>query len=209
MEVFNFLSQFIFFIVPGIIFTYISGYLLNEHERDQIKFSLNIFVVSTLSFVIGNFILSLLNQWLPINFVVTEVTLILNDGQISQASLVSAIFISVLTSLLFVFMLNNNLIFKIANKCKITNRSNNYDIWDELFIGNPWIIFRDYITNYSYFGRVEEASDRKEDRELLLCEVSVFDESGNELYEMEKIYLLRKPSEFSIEIDNYTEVTEK
>lgn len=208
MEIFDFLSKFIYFIIPGVIFVFIYDYLTNTTKCEQLKLILKIFVASTSAFTLGNSLVYILNKFLKLNFEITKTTLILTNGKISQASFITAILLSILMSFICVFIINNNLIFKLANKYNITYRINNQDIWDNLFIENSWIIFRDYITNYTYFGKVEEASDKKEERELILCNVVIYDEYNEELYRMEKIYLSRKPSEFSIEIDNYKEAKE-
>jgi hypothetical protein len=101
------------------------------------------------------------------------------------------------------WVLSKNVLFRVSNRFKITNRTDNEDIWDELFDEQPWIIFRDYITKHTYWGRVRKVSDKKQEREIVLEEVTVYDENGEELYKMKQVYFCRNSSEFSIEIDNY------
>ncbi len=203
MDIVQYLLQFIYFVIPGFIARSMIEHLTNKKLDQQINIILNTFLASTVSFTFGNLILELMNMCLKNPFNVTNVPLILSNGEVSMNSLISAVFTSLALSLLCVWCIDGNIIFKIANKLKITTRTDNNDVWDVLLLNSTWIIYRDYVTGYSYFGQVLQFSDTKEIKEILLHEVSVSDEFGEPLYKMEKIYIARNLSEFSIEIDNY------
>lgn len=98
---------------------------------------------------------------------------------------------------------SENIIFFIAEKLNITSRSGNTEVWDNLFLAQPWIIYRDLITKHVFYGCVQEYSDKQDIHEILLSNVTVWNSDGSESYSMKKVYLARNINEFTIEIADY------
>lgn len=144
------------------------------------------------------------------NFKLADVAQILtgNTNGITIPNLIAAIVSSVVLATVSVLFWDKRLLFRFANRLKITGRTDNNEVWDYMFDAQPWVIVRDYVSNNVYYGCVLKYSDNNTIRELLLIDVSVWSKNdGN--YHMEQIYIARAPSEFSIEIDKYNKETDK
>lgn len=205
MSLFDFIGKFIFFIIPGVISVSIINYLTGKKQSIDILNITYIFVLSGFSYILGNFIIFIVNFLPHVRLEYANITEIMsgNINAIGTLHLILSIFASFIMALLLTYAISKNLLFKLSNWLCVSNRTDNEDVWDKLFDEQPWIIFRDYTTNHTYYGRVAKASDNKEEREILLDEVTVYDDAGEELYKMKYIYFCRKSSEFSIEIDDY------
>lgn len=209
MSGFDFISKFILFVIPGFIAVTIFLHLTGKEIPDKIPYLLYILLASILSCLGANILIFLGNYLWETDCPTIAVTEILSGNQESlrdwglYLSLAASGFLGILAATIS----NRNLLFKISNFLKLTPRSNNDAVWDELFITQPWVIVRDYVTKLNYYGRVSKYSDKCEIREMLLEDVSV---TGNQIkYHMKQVYLARNPSEFSIEVDDYAAQKEK
>jgi len=95
-------------------------------------------------------------------------------------------------------------LMRFARWSKISNRSGHDDHW-EYFCNLPaisWVFVRDYKANVVYFGRLHGYSEAKEDRELVLSEVVVYNNLDpiKRLYEVDLLYISRSNCELSIEV---------
>lgn len=206
MTVFDFIERFILFVVPGFIGYSMFCYFTGKRYSSELFSIAYIFIISILAFLCGNAMLLLINCVPNINFQTVNVSQILSGDKqsLSTAGLVCAIFASAIIGLSAVGIYEHNLLFKFANKIKLTNKIDNTDVWDYLFYEQPWVVVKDYVTGNTYFGRVIRFSDTEDNkpREMLLEDVSVYSSTDGE-YEIKQVYLSRNPSEFSIEIDDY------
>ena len=207
MSIYDFLAKFIFYIIPGIIAWLCYYYLTGTKETSELFNIIYTFVFSTVSFEVGNIVLLAINYISNYNFKITAVTGILHEDNtvISSATFILACIFGIFIGVIFAIISNKNLIFCLANKARITNRVDNFDLWDDLFNDQPWILYRDHITVNTYYGCVIKASDRRNLREVILENVLVTSPSGSEEYRMRNVYLARNPSEFTIEIADYTQ----
>lgn len=210
MTVFDFIQQFILFIIPGVITYLLFCYLTGKRLQSDLFAIAIIFISSTGSFLLGNLLLIILNIVPQFNFKLADVAQILtgNTNGITIPNLIAAIVSSVVLATVSVLFWDKRLLFRFANRLKITGRTDNNEVWDYMFDAQPWVIVRDYVSNNVYYGCVLKYSDNNTIRELLLIDVSVWSKNdGN--YHMEQIYIARAPSEFSIEIDKYNKETDK
>lgn len=210
MSIFDFIERFILFVIPGVIVYAEFGYLTGRYPQAEILTISNIFINSILSYMGGNLFLMLMNQFPKSNLALVDIVQMLSGDKqsITAEGLFFAIVAACLIGMIAVAISEHRVLFRLANKLSISQKTDNDEVWDYLFDQQPWIIFRDYVTGNTYYGRVERCSDKRGLRELLLEEVSVWSVKDGD-YKMEKVYLSRQPSEFSIEIDNYTEEREK
>jgi hypothetical protein len=204
MTVFDFVERFILFVIPGFIAYSMFCYLTGKKPLSDLISAFYVFIASIFSFIVGNFLLQLVNFFPYIEFQLVEVTQILswNNGSLSVAGIISASIAAIILTFIAVFVWDQNLLFRFANFFNLSHRADNSPVWDYMFDRQPWIVVRDYVTGNTYYGKVIKYSDGTETRELLLEEVSVWSKADGE-YKMEEVYLSRLPSEFSIEIDNY------
>ena len=210
MTVFDFIQQFILFIIPGVITHLLFCYLTGKRLQSDLFAIAIIFISSTGSFLLGNLLLIILNIVPQFNFKLADVAQILtgNTNGITIPNLIAAIVSSVVLVTVSVLFWDKRLLFRFANRLKITGRTDNNEVWDYMFDAQPWVIVRDYVSNNVYYGCVIKYSDNNTIREILLVDVSVWSKSDGD-YHMEQIYIARAPSEFSIEIDKYNKETDE
>lgn len=208
MTVFDFIQQFILFVIPGVITYLLFCYLTGKSPFKDLLTVAIIFICSTVSFVLGNLFLMLINKIFCTDMPLADVAQILagNTKGLTVSNVISAIIASIVIGELAVLFWDKNILFKIANFLHITGRTDNDEVWDNMFDSQPWVIVRDYVSNNVYYGCVVKYSDRTAIREILLVDVMVFSKNDGD-YHMEQVYISRAPSEFSIEIDKYNEET--
>lgn len=205
MTLFDFLGQFVIFIIPGLLTFSLFCYLIGERPRAELMGVSYIFVASIFSFEIGNLIIYLINLLMSkkIKYIaVSEMLSGINNSLSTVGMLVSCVS-AILLAIIVAYLWENNIIFLVARKLRLSHKVNNLEVWQCLFDEQPWVIVRDYISENVYYGKVIQYSDSSDMRELLLSEVRVWSKKDGE-YTMEKVYLARQCSEFSIEIDDYT-----
>lgn len=210
MTVFDFVQHFILFIIPGLITYLLFCYLTGTKPRSDTLTIAIVFIFSTVSFLLGDLFLLIINMISNLDFWLADVSRILigNTNQITVPNTISSIVASVVLGFISVLFWDKNLLFRLAQFLRITNKMDNNDVWDNLFDEQPWVIVRDYVSGNVYYGCVKRLSDDSTTRELLLSEVKVFSKNDGD-YTMEQVYISRLPSEFSIEIDNYNKDNEK
>ena len=210
MSVFDFIQQFILFVIPGVITYLLFCYLTGETPLKDLLTVTIIFICSTVSFVIGNLFLMIINLFPCIDIQLADVAQILagNTKGLTVPNVISSIVASIILAELAVLFWDKRILFRIANRLRITGRTDNDEVWDNMFDSQPWVIVRDYVSNNVYYGCVVKYSDRTTIREILLVDVMVYSKNDGE-YHMEQVYIARSPSEFSIEIDKYNEEIEE
>ena len=204
MTIFDFITKFILFVIPGFITVSVFCYLTGQKPQTNVYYIAYVFAASSISFLLSDLILLLINVMFKARIVLVNVAEILKGAgtKISNTNMSVTLLVSVILSFVFVRAWDDRLLFKVANKMRVTHRLDNCAVWDYMFEKQSWVVLRDYITENTYFGRVEKYSDLRETYEILLEEVHVWSKKDGE-YCMEQVYLSRSPSEFSIEIDNY------
>jgi hypothetical protein len=102
----------------------------------------------------------------------------------------------------FVFIINSKLLFKIADKLKLSNKFGD----DSLYLhflnsqGVHWVYVRDKKRALTYRGQIESFSEDEKEKELLLTDVTVYDyETSEEVYAMSKVYLSFHNRDITIE----------
>jgi hypothetical protein len=86
----------------------------------------------------------------------------------------------------------------------VSNRDSEEDLW-EMFQennGNEWVVVRDHKVGLYYFGHILAYSDSEKKRELIMEEVSVFNEEGEPCYNVDRIYIGREFDDLTVEIYN-------
>lgn len=94
----------------------------------------------------------------------------------------------------------------VGRRISVTRRFGDEDVWD--YFHNlsdipeyEWVIVRDHKVNLLYFGWIQAYSDSYKERELLMGDVSVCDnDSGEPIYEVERLYVCRNKYDITIEI---------
>lgn len=100
------------------------------------------------------------------------------------------------------FIYKKKLINRLGQATKVTNRYGDEDIWD-YFHNMPdieWVVVRDHQVGLYYFCYIKVFSESKERRELLLGDVTVYNEDGKFCYNTDAMYICRDYYDITIEI---------
>lgn len=206
MEFIEFIQKFFIFLVPGILGLIIFNYYNPHKQRHYYIEFLYIILCSFFSLLTVDIVFGLIKLLFPC-FIFKSLDIIryisTMDGTMPTSNMIFSIIIAVTYALIGTKLNYHNTLFKIANKFKITYRTNNTTVWEQALAIKSYLVVRDYVTKNTYFGQVIEFSDNSEIRELLLNNVNVYDEESNFLYHAEEVFLSRLHNEFSIETYNY------
>ena len=113
-----------------------------------------------------------------------------------------ATFIGIILALFFSYITTNDLIHSIARYFKLTHKSGYSEVWNLLLdTTEKWIIIRDFERDEMYLGNVLSRSEKYEEGELLLSNVTVYiNSTAEELYQIEKKYIIFEKSKMCIEV---------
>jgi hypothetical protein len=91
---------------------------------------------------------------------------------------------------------------RFANCIRFSHRPGDEDGWEYFFdtLTPPWVLVRDHKLDRAYYGQIHFFSETAQDRELILLNVQVTNNStGQTLYYLQKIYLSRKNDDLTLE----------
>lgn len=118
------------------------------------------------------------------------------DGQL----ILWATVIGVAIAIIVAAVQQKRLINKLACKIKVTKRNGNIPIWDIYHDeNNGWNIVRDLKLDLIYTGYFHGFSQDTAMKELIIRDVTVYNDSGERLYEVSELYLCRQPEDIMIE----------
>jgi Family of unknown function (DUF6338) len=210
MELSNFLIRFIFLVIPGIISSKLYRRLKGKPPRKDWEDFLEIFVFSIINYVASSFCLALLllsssSVW-SINFYAFkafyEERLAITNDVIWE--IIGASIIGILSAMLFSLIEKFRVIGRIGFRMGLSKRLGDTDVW-EIVLSSPnkgYITIRDHKTDLAYYGWVEHFSESYLERELLMRNVSVFNNEGQLLYPnpVDGMYFSREKYDITIEI---------
>jgi hypothetical protein len=98
-------------------------------------------------------------------------------------------------------------VIRLMNFCKITSRDGEDDIWESSLRSSmsrkSFIKIYDFKRDFVYFGFVDQISEGKIDKELVLLEVEIFSNStGKFVNKMDRLYLVFDHKDFLIQFFN-------
>ncbi|MFA7567540.1 MAG: DUF6338 family protein [Alkalispirochaeta sp.] len=169
------------------------------------KAILDVFLFAFVSYVIAGFFSSTADGGQPIS---NNLTAILQDtDNIDWIELYRAVGISFIVGLCAAYVHNHKLINRFGRFLKITHSFGDEDVWEYIY-NSPdveWIYLRDHVQNLTYYGRVTSYSDSHQPREVVLSNVIAYDNlSGEQLYELDGVYVARDNGAMTIEIPLYS-----
>ncbi len=100
---------------------------------------------------------------------------------------------------------NKKWLHDIAQLLRITQRFGDPNVWSLALNSSTvqWATVRDLEHNFMFMGYVEAFSDVEEIAEILLSEVTVYNEvTGELLYQADRLYLSRKRDSLTVEFPN-------
>ena len=125
-------------------------------------------------------------------------------SDINWNELLIASFIGILLSFIISIIDYNSLLTRIGKKLKVTNSINYKTIWDNFQNINDieWVMVRDFDNNLNYYGNISLFSDNEEKKEILMEDVSIYDNTTAELIdERPAVYIELDNKNFVIEVE--------
>ena len=206
MDLSGLLIRIIFLLLPGAIARTFYRKLRGRAKRKDWEDFVEIIVFSLLSYALYALLLFLLNKEWATGIQFTAFEALFNEKvAIRWQDVLNSSLLSVVLALLASYAYQFNIINRIGKKIRATTRFGDEDVWD-FFHHSPnvrgeWVTVRDHKLNLYYFGWVEAFSDSGKQRELLLREVSVHDNSsGDYLYRTDALYLSRRQDDLTLEV---------
>lgn len=183
--------------IPGVIVYFTFYKLVGGSPKGSLDTILLVFLFSILSY-------SLLDVFVAEDIITTIIFRLqyLDTKYILYSSLIG-IFISYILAYGYTKKVFN----KLGQKLSVTNRYGDEDVWDYFHNATingkdyGWVIVRDHKYDFFYYGYISVRSDSEKQRELIISQVSVYDNiSGNLLYKTEHLYISRNSDDLTIEI---------
>jgi hypothetical protein len=193
MELNEFTVRLIFLGLPGIIVYYISDKLVIRKNKDSLLTILAIFLYSVISYVFLALCTFLFGDS-ESNTIISQI--FYGNENVSIATIFGGISFGISLSLLAGLQFRFNLINKLAQLIGATKRFGDTDVW-HFFNNSPmdnkndgYIYIRDHKVDLVYYGYISLYSDSNEERELVLTDVTVYEnKSGAECYSLAHMYL--------------------
>lgn len=197
MKVDVLIIRLIFLAIPGIITMYVYEELTKEKDKTTWR---NFFSISLFS-IFSYLIYTLFDK----NSTVLKAIF---DSNLSLPW--NEIFISILISIGLGLIISYFHRFKIINRFgKIiyaTKKFGDNDVWEYLY-NSPnveWVFIRDHKLDLIYYGWIAAFSEAKEERELLLRDVDVYENiHGKLLYKTDAMYISRNKFDLTVEIPDF------
>lgn len=106
------------------------------------------------------------------------------------------------------YIVNREILFRIARKCGISNKFGAPDVWSYILnVGKSadWVVVRDPTNNLMYEGRVQFFSEGSDGYEIFMRDVQVFTHAtGEELYKTPALYIYTEKKCFIVEFPKMT-----
>jgi putative flippase GtrA len=198
---------------PGIICFFIMDAFIVHRDRKAHEILLFSYIYGILSYLIYGLF------FIPLRMMTTSVKPGINapwdlsvfkwlsdpKAQLDVLEIVCASIIGVVLAFILSFCVKKKFLHTIAQRFGVTNKFAETDVWNFSFNMDDarWCVVRDMPNNLMFQGYAQAFSDVGEFSELLLTQVSVYDEKTAELrYEADRIYLARKKDDWTIQFQN-------
>lgn len=197
----------VFLGTPGIVCYFILSRLIGQIGKSSIEKFLLIFIFSAISYLLLGVVIAgksfLLNTPIESNILMN----VFDNAGVSYKDILFATLSSIALAYLLSYGYKFNVVNWVGQKIKATNKYGDEDVWHffqnapDRYKNDGWVIVRDHKHGLMYYGAVSVFSDSERDRELIISDVTVYDnDSGKKLYELDQIYICRNKDDLSIEV---------
>lgn len=202
----NLVIRIIFLLLPGAIGASLYWKLKGRAARKDWEDLLEVIIFSLLSYGIYALIVHVINWKWPSAAVQFTAFRALFDDKVSVRW--QDVFYSSLIGVLLALAASYSYQFKVINRLgkliRATTRFGDEDVWDFVHrspnVRGGWVVVRDHKLNLYYSCWIQAFSDSGKERELLLRDVDVYDNTSAELrYKTPVMYISRKQDELTIE----------
>jgi hypothetical protein len=199
--------------IPGFIsYTIYKKIAIYRREtKSQFGFS-EIFLIiinSLICCIVYDVIILVINNLFQKEYIAT-LSKLLNLEVYNVIELIFLCIIAIIIGFLFSCMETHKIIYEISMRLRITQHYGDNDVWTS-FCANKntnWIYIRDHKIHLVYFGLLKHFSDPGEIREMVLSDVSVYNEDGEFCYVIPRMYICRQSDDITLEVPQDTEGVE-
>jgi Family of unknown function (DUF6338) len=209
MNLSEFAFRMIFIFIPGLIaFSIVDQLTFQKESKTQNLISNSLtygFICYLVYYFVFNFIPSKFRLWNVSNFYFAEV-LTNSQAKLNFEEIVLVTLLAVPIGLSLSALINHKVLYKLANKLKISNKVDDIGVWNLAFdsSSNDWVIIRDNQNDLMYQGWIESVSDGLEIHDILLRDVKVYRHSdGTYFYSVPRIYLALSQDNLNIEFPSW------
>ncbi len=194
--------QILLWFIPGIIASQLLNLFLQRVELDKLHFTIESLLFGFFSYTILNIIYIIIGYVSRTNLHLSFLKGTSESISLNYIEILLATFIGIILALFFSYITTNDLIHSIARYFKLTHKSGYSEVWNLLLdTTEKWIIIRDFERDEMYLGNVLSRSEKYEEGELLLSNVTVYiNSTAEELYQIEKKYIIFEKSKMCIEV---------
>jgi len=209
MDLSIFIIRLSFLALPGLLASKLYRKLRGKTEKKHWEDFFEILLFSLLSYLLLAFLVGCYNalfhhsdhtSFWPI---IHAFSSFINEQEpINWSEIVGASFLGILLATFASYTHKYSIIPICFRYIRASNRTGDEDLW-YYFMNSPdtitWLYIRDHKLNLTYFGCVQVYSELEEERELILGDVTVYDNNGSRLYDTPVIYISRKRDDLTIE----------
>ncbi|MBC6400206.1 MAG: hypothetical protein GDA51_10075 [Ekhidna sp.] len=192
--------KLIIILIPGILCALIIEKLTVHKKWSPFKFSIHSIITGALSYLILQVIINLSTMEDQSLAIWTSLT---DKDDIPYREISYGCLTSIFLGFIASWFIQYKILNKLAQKLKITNKYGDENLYS-YFLNAPItdeVYLRDMKTGLTYHGLVESFSEDDKNKELVLSKVTVSDsETGEKLYELNKIYFEKSEENIIIEL---------
>lgn len=204
MSLSSFLIRIIFLALPGIVGSILYRRLKGKSSLKDWEDVLEILLFSLLSYALYGLGLAIFNGLGWAHSTVTSFEAFSDEKiPISWPEVLIASAIAIPLAFAASALYTYKTINWIGRFLTVTKRFGDEDVWSYFnnVYGAQWVFVRDHKLDLLYFGWILVYSDSEKQRELLLRDVRVFNNSTDDfLYEVSRMYLSRESFDLTIEV---------
>ena len=207
MELSKFSVGLIFIFLPGILALLVSERLTEHLERKGYELFVYALVLGCSAHVVYSVGAYGIHFVAPAFSVDDDrwIQLMLDDTSVTIQTRVVAItaVIGLLLGFIVAYAANHSWLHRLAHKIGVSRKFADNDVWGFLLNSGSvgWVVVRDHSKNLMYQGFVATFSTTEDPRELILRDVTVFENSsGAKMYDAQTIYLSFDKKDVALEI---------
>lgn len=200
MEISSLTVKLIILLVPGLISYFVYRRItVRETKRSDLMFIVVSILLGFISYMsiqstfnLGCLIINFFREVPIVAYQLNSLQLITKDTPIDYVEVLGAVFAGIIIAGIFGKMDSSNTINKIAVEFGLTKKLNDQSIYRQYLINEnlTWVYVRDINNRLTYLGAVALFSDKENDKEIVLNEVTVYSfPESVELYRLQSVYL--------------------
>ncbi|SRR6266496_2242131 len=203
MELSRFTIGIIFIFFPGILALVISERLTTHPERKGYELLAYALLLGCVAHLLYELAYSLAVRWIALPDDRWLELLTSEDVSIQGPVVFYTAFVGALLGFLVALAVNRSWLHRVARLLKVTRKFADPDVWAYLMNSDQisWVVVRNQEHNLMYQGNVVSFSTDEDPRELVLNNVTVFqNDTAAKLYDVELMYLSFDKKSVTLEV---------